>query len=243
MSYSFDSNHALRNAFEAQAQDLGLYTHGFQRHTQESAAAENASSGHRQQVAEGDYVSLFMQDAWKIYREFHTGLVAKTEQPKPVSRYDGGMTLGGQSVVKASDFDQERNLRLAAEHELESLRASYQAVHDALTRVRSERTRAETEVSNLQADLEGARRHSGILEIGVKNFDRLINLQKKQAAMALKALVASQGVITLCLERGSIDLQDVARVELILEASKEASALLEAANCLEVESIGVSPTA
>lgn len=241
MSYSLDNSHALRNAFEAQAQDLDLYTHGFSRHTQASAAAENATSGRRQTVAEGDYVSLPMQDAWKIYREFHISLVAKTAPPKAVSRYDGGMSLGGQMVVKASDFDAERALRLAAESELEALKASYKTVHESLTTVRNARDRATMEIGNLQADLENAKRHSNILEIGVKHFDRLVNLQKKQAGMAEKALVAAQEAIRTCLENASVGPQYTERLELILAGCHEAAALMAMANGPEILDLGGVP--
>lgn len=232
MSHSLDNSHALRSAFEAQVQDLGLYTHSFQRHTEDSAGAENATSGRDQPVVAGDYVSLFMQDAWKIYRAFHISLVTKPEPVKHVTRYDGGMSLGGQSVVKGTDFDQERTLRLAAEAELESLKASYQTVHESLTSVRNERDRAAMEVGNLQSDLEHEKRQSNILEIGLENFDRLINLQKKQASMAEKALVAAQEAVRICIETSSVGPRYIERLELILAGCHEAATLLAMANRL-----------
>jgi len=44
------------------------------------------------------------------------------------------------------------------------------------------------EVGNLQADLQDAKRHANILEISVKNFDRMISLQGTQLAISKKAL-------------------------------------------------------
>lgn len=241
MSHHHEDSHTLRNAFEAHAQDLGLHTQGFQRHTEQSAGAENAISGCRQQVVAGDYVSILMQDAWKIYREFHVGLVTKTEPPKAVSRYDGGMSLGGQMVVKASDFDAERKLRLAAESELEVLKALYQVVNQSLITARNERDRATIEVGNLQSELESAKRHSNILEIGLKNFDRLINLQKKQASMAEKALVAAQEAVRTCIETSSVGPRYIARLELILAGCHEAASLLAMANRSEILDLGAMP--
>lgn len=188
MTKAFDDSQALRQGFEARAEELQLYTHGFQRYTQVTADNENALRGDQPKVEVGDYCSPFMQDAWKIYRAFHISLVTKPEPVKSVSRYDGGMNLGGQSVVKAKDFDEERALRLAVESELETLKVSYQTVHDVLTTARNARDRATMEVGNLQADLQDAKRHSNILEISVKNFDRMISIQGTQLAISKKAL-------------------------------------------------------
>ena len=183
-----DNSQELRQGFESRAEELGLYTHGFQRYTQVTADNENALRGDQPKVEVGDYCSPFMQDAWKIYQAFHISLVTKPEPVKSVTRYDGGMSLGGQLVVKATDFDQERALRLAAEAELEALKASYQTVHEVLTTARRARDRATMEVGNLQADLQDAKRHANILEISVKNFDRMISLQGTQLAISKKAL-------------------------------------------------------
>lgn len=183
-----DNSQELRQGFESRAEELSLYTHGFQRYTQVTADNENALRGDQPKVQVGDYCSPFMQDAWKIYQAFHISLVTKPEPVKHVTRYDGGISLGGQSVVKATDFDEERALRLAAEAELEALKISYQTVHEVLTTARRARDRATMEVGNLQADLQDAKRHTNILEISVKNFDRMICLQGTQLAVSKKAL-------------------------------------------------------
>lgn len=236
-----DNSQVLRHGFESRAEELGLYTHGFQRYTQVAADNENALRGDQPKVEVGDYCSPFMQDAWKIYQAFHISLVTKPEPVKNVTRYDGGMSLGGQSVVKATDFDQERALRLAAEAELEALKASYQTVHEVLDAARRARDRATMEVGNLQSDLENAKRHSNILEIGVKNFDRLINLQKKQAAMAEKALIAAQEAVQTCIDTSSVGPRYIERLELILAGCHEAAALLAMANRPEILDLGVMP--
>lgn len=241
MNKQIDHSQALRQGFEARAEELQLYTHGFQRYTQVTADNENALRGDQPKVKVGDYCSPWMQDAWKIYRAFQISLVTKPELPKNVCRYDGGMSLGGQSVVKASDFDTERALRLAAESELEALKSAYQTVHDVLTTARNARDRATMEVGNLQADLENAKRHSNLLEMGVKNFDRLIQLQKSQAAMAEKALSAAGGAIRTCIETASVSPQYIERLNLILATCAEAAALLAMANRSEVQDLGVMP--
>ena len=241
MSKQVEHSQALRQGFEERAAELELYTHGFMRYDQVTADNENALRGDRPKVQVGDYCSPFMQDAWKIYREFHIGLVTKPQPPKHVTRYDGGMSLGGQSVVRGCDFDEERTLRLAAESELEALKGSYQTVHDVLITARLARDRATMEVGNLQSDLENNKRHSNLLDIAVKNFSRLIELQKSQAAMAEKALGAAGEAIRTCIETASVGPQYIDRLDLILAACNEARALLIAANRSEVLDLGVMP--
>jgi hypothetical protein len=228
MNTQVDDSQELRHAFERRVEDLRQHHHGFMRHTEQTAEKENAQRGTLPMVTAGDYCSLFIDDAWKIYQAFHASLVANPEPPKHVTRYDGGVMLGGQSVVKSSDFDAERSLRLSAEKELAELRSAYQLLHEERSDIRRERDGAIRERDNLQADLGDLKRHSNLLEIGVKNFGRLIELQKSQASMAKRALDASGGALRNCIDSGSMNAGQVSRLELILATCVEACALITA---------------